>query len=495
MKTKTKMKNIIGLMILCMCFVGFYLFFNAYIIIPYLMTMFYLWKGKINKLSPLFYLMIPWSFMFVMQYSTFITYTQKNENNFAIFYMVSGLALICVGYYFGNKVRFQLNRVNTNNVKNGKKNLRVNTKTKTKNILFLVDCLSVMGIIGSLLFSFEMLFIVGIDLSLLSSTRTLFISREVTIFSQLGNILSWGTLIVLPSIIWLWNKARLIDKSIWITSVLLYSSYSVLSAGRQVVFQFLIIIVGALIIKNDCSDRKKKVKNVSRLKKTCNKVLYLLTFVILIGYCLSVASGRNDGAISNSKLEVLAFYFDFSFDPEISRFFELLPDTLRDGLSEAVVYFTHEISGFTVFWSIPEIGPFFGLFSMPFLDRRFASLGLTTYSVDAKMSYVRSFMRSQGAMPVGWKTFFPYLIFDYGRVGGLIFCFFYGVMAAKVFRYYKKNRTFLSALLLVRIYIAMFYTIMFPSVCETGLWFMLVFCFGMLLFDKKALRYSLVEEG
>ena len=153
----------------------------------------------------------------------------------------------------------------------------------------------------------------------------------------------------------------------------------------------------------------KKSGDSYKDKKRNRKSLILLILVasLILGYCLQVASDRNNGGISDSKLEVLSFYMGCELDPKVKVLYDMLPSGINDGIAEAIVYYTHEITGFKVFWNIDEsIGPFMGLYSAPFLDRRVAALGLTSYSVEQKMSYVRAYMRSQGAMPVGWKTCF-----------------------------------------------------------------------------------------
>ena len=117
-------------------------------------------------------------------------------------------------------------------------------------------------------------------------------------------------------------------------------------------------------------------------------------------------------------------------------------------------------------------------------------------TVDEKMDYVRNYMRSQNAMPVGWKTFFSYLILDYGRIGGLLYCLLYGFYVGYVYKNHKKKNTFMSAMWLIRTNIGLFYTIMFPATCETGLLLWGIFCVFMNMLEnrKPALRFVLSEE-
>ena len=463
------------IIILFIAFIITFIFANAYTVIPYLLIVIFILKNRNDNISPVIYIALPWSFMFVMQYSSFITYSQKTDQAAPILYLIMGLTMIFFGFWFGKRVKIY----RTESVSN---TALISPNINGENVIKIIDFLSIIGIIGSVLFIIEMLFITGIDISQLYIMREQYVNKEATAFSQIGNILSWGSLIALPALVLLWNRATTSQRTLWIITAGLYSSYSILSAGRQVVFQIALIMIAVVTIKGYVYPREKATeRQYKRDKKKMRRKVGIL-IVLAIGYCLYVAVVRNSGGISTSKLEVLEYYFGCSFDDSIMEILKFLPGFLVDAIAEAIVYFTHQIAGFTVFWDIDDIGPFWGLYSMPFIDRRFDSLGLTTYSVEEKMDYVRQYMSSQQAMPVGWKTFFTFLIFDYGRIGGIIFCFLIGLVMAKVYQNFKKNKSFFSALLLIQIDLYCFYTIMFPSIAETGLLLMLIFSlFGVFL--------------
>lgn len=483
MQERYNSNRIIEFMIIVASFIIFYIFNRILLIVPYLVAVMAFMAKRKNRQSPMVYFIIPWTFMLTMYVSKFITYTQDRDEPIAELYLISGCLLIYGGYCFARRVIFKIpNFVSEYS--------DVNIDCKNLKIVF--NLCAICGLIGSILFVIEMIFVTGIDLSSLSMARDAYTSREVTILSQLGNIMSWGSLFVLPGVVLFGKDASVPEKALWIFSVIVYSMYSVLSAGRQVVFQILIVLVSAFTLKQSVDSQNNKNKKSNR--RTI--IVIVLIVGIILGYCLQVASDRNNGGISDSKLEVLSFYTGCELDPKVQVLYNLLPDGINDGIAEAFVYYTHEITGFKIFWDIDEtIGPFWGLYSAPFLDRRVASLGLTTYTVDQKMSYVRNYMSSQGAMPVGWKTCFSFFILDYGRIGGLIYSFIYGFYVGYVYKNFQKKRSLISVVWLVRVNVGLFYTVMFPATCETGLLLMGIFCVIMNMLENryKSFRYILKE--
>ena len=99
-------------------------------------------------------------------------------------------------------------------------------------------------------------------------------------------------------------------------------------------------------------------------------------------------------------------------------------------------------------------------------------------------------------MPVGWKTCFSFFVLDYGRIGGLLYCIIYGFYVGYVYKNFKKKKSILSGIWLARVNVGLFYTVMFPATCETGLLLMGLFCMVMNFFENrnKSLRYIMRSE-
>ena len=441
--------------------------------IPYILLLGFVFNGR-NLTAPIIYLLIPWSFMLVMQFSSTVSYTQKNNSIIPILYLLLCLFSISLGYYLGGIIRLS-KRIISQTVPE-----RDGRKVKTINNLISVMCF--LSIVGSILYIFDLLFMSGINFTSFATMRETFTAKETTLMSQIGNILAWMCLISVPCLFFLYPNR--FQKLLYLSSLALYILQNILAAGRQIVFSIAIMFCVCYAVKKYFYSSKNVKDKISLKEITKYKKIIILLAAVAIIYMMFVATSRNDGNISNTKIGVLEYYFGCSFCPWLSYIFSLLPSGISDGIAEALVYFTHQISEFTVFWDIKKVGPFWGLYSMPFLDRRLEFLKLSDFDMNDKMNYVRSFMDSKGVMPVGWRTAFSYYIFDYGIYGTLLFCILLGFFARKIYRRFCRERSFFSIVALIQICTYFFYTIMMPATCETGLFFMLFFSFIMLAVER-----------
>ena len=457
----------------------------VYAFVPFVILVIMLLGSKTFRKSPLMFFVLPWSFMYIMYFTDIITYSQDTRNIAPLLYITICNTLIILGYHFSSRIKYSIPKRQLN----GEANL-INCKK-------IISILAILGLLGNLCFAYELLFITGINISEIVSVRSTFISRNVTVFSQIGSLLSWGSITALPAIILLREKTSKAERTIWLLSAGFYSLYSILSAGRQVIFQILLVLVSTLIIRSSLHKRDNILvlyDNISKRNKKRIKIGIIILALLIIIYMFFIAGSRNDGSISSKKWDVLSLYFGARLNPKIGDIYSILPKSLADGLSEALVYFTHEIPQFTVYWDIDRsFGPFLGFYSMPFLDRRLYSLGIADVSVEEKMQYVRNFMSSQGAMPVGWKTFYSYILLDWGLIGGVFFCFIYGIYIGYVYKNFMKKRSLISAIWLIRTEIGLFYTVIFPATCETGLLLMGIFCIIMNYVENRHpyLKYTL----
>lgn len=461
------------------------LFQSSLAIVPYVMLILLLTKNGKATTSPLFFLYVPWSFMFLMFICDVVEYTQKSDNIVPLLYMVSGLFLVFLGYVFSKKIHLKVGYVKETGVGT------ISSASGKHNVIALTNVMCMISIFGSLMYLLELFVFVGIDISSMALLRDQFGARETTLISQIANMLMWMSMMAIPAFLFLDRDAKFYEKLLWVTSVLLYLLQSVLSAGRQIVFAIGVLFIASLFIRLAYAKQEK-----SKIKKENKKYRRYVVILILgaIAYMMYVATARNNGGISDSKIEVLKFYFGCTFSEGLSSILSAVQSGLADGIAEAFVYFTHQIPEFTVFWGIPQIGPFFGLYSVPFIDRRLDFLRISEYTMLEKMSYVRNYMSSVGVMPVGWKTAFSYYILDYGKIGGLLFCILLGVVMGYAVKIFQRKTTYFSMLFLLQIDLYCFYTIMFPSTCETGLLFMLIFSAIMLgLENTRGLCFVISE--
>lgn len=463
-----------------------FVFQSSYSIFGYIGLVLVLMFQKKNYISPMLYLLVPWGFMLSMFFSTTIVYTQKTDNIIPILYLLLCLALIWGGYGFGGQFRFRSSK---------KYNADEGTEySESRSLISFVTWLSIISILGSVLSIYELLFVAGLDMTSLNSMRTSYVSRETGIFSQLGNILSWGCLVSVPGFFFFSKKQKKGSSILWLAALGLFLIQNVLSAGRQSVFSIALMMLSCFMVKISLSTKINSVAKRKRKKEKKKQKRYLIILLVAaIAYMMFVATARTNRQLASSRLGELEYYFGFTFCSWMEEFLSILPVGMADGIAEMIVYFTHQVPEFTIFWDIPMIGPFLGLYSMPFIDRRLSFLNLSAYDMAAKMEYVRSYMQSQGVMPVGWRTAFSYYLLDYGKIGTLLFCFLLGVYAKNVYRSYNQERTYFNTLRLVVICVYMCYTVMMPVTCETAWLLLIIFANIMPVIEKRypRLKYTI----
>ena len=460
-------------------------------IVPFMVLTVVFLIGRRDYISPLLYLVIPWSFVFVMYFSSTIVYNQKTDNIAPVLYIGACILLIVGGFQIGDK--FTLG---------GKRGISkksdavgsIENQFGAIAIAKLVTIMCAISTLGSLLSIVDLLFISDINTSSLTLMRESYVAKETNILSQVSNITSWAGLVAVPALFFLGKKANILQRIFWCVAIVLYVVQSMLSAGRQVVFSIAIMLLISYAIVLFIHPKEERIVNKKARKERKKYRRYIIVLgAAAVAYMMFVATSRTNQNISNTKIGVLQYYFGFSLCEWLTQFALSIPAGLADGIIEGLVYFTHQMGQFSVFWDIPLIGPFFGLYSMPFLDRRLSFLNFS-YSMEEKMSYVRNFMEGRGVMSVGWRTAFSYYIFDFGMVGALIFCVILGIIAKRIYKRFINRRTFFSALELIMVVVYLFYTLMMPATCETGLLFMIFFAFIMGKLEKKHLIFRYVIE-
>ncbi|WP_152524875.1 hypothetical protein [Clostridium sp. Ade.TY] len=424
----------------------------------------------------------------MMYFSDLITYLQKPNSLIPIIYLFFAIILILAGFYLDNKIT--LSKYKMEKYKK-KYDLRMKYLNRNNlNVISLINFVAILGIIASLLFTYEMIFIKHINIMNAAQTREIFSTSEATGFSKIASILAFGSLISLSSVIILWKDINFKHKCIWIISPCLFILFSILSSGRQAAFQIIVVIIAAIAIKKNNATISGEINKKG--KKTLKyKILICLIISLIMTYGLLLSNSRNDGNISTDKTQVLQYYFKYKLNPVAETMLNTLPDPLRAGVTEMIVYYTHEIPEFAMFWDIPQTTHFYGMYSTPFIARRLYSIGLNKYSVEYIMNYVSSYMESIGVMPAGWKTVFSFFIVDFGKIFTLIISFIIGIVSSKIYKAYKIRRSFFSSLLLIITNVSMIYTIMFPAASDTTLLFTWIFSIIMFICESLNKKWYL----
>ena len=106
----------------------------------------------------------------------------------------------------------------------------------------IISYMAILGILGAVFFAIEMVLIVRANVGDLFILRDQFSSREVGAFSRLAPLLVWSSWVALAAAIIGWEMISQIRRVLWLASAFSPTFLSILSAGRQTVFQILIIV-------------------------------------------------------------------------------------------------------------------------------------------------------------------------------------------------------------------------------------------------------------
>lgn len=430
-------------------------------------TLIYL--GAIGKtfFNPLYWIWAPWVLAFVPSITGFILYTNPAINIEAVGYILVALVALTVGWFIGG-----YNKISA--VSSAEQYRRV-VESVTKNEL-LISRLAFAGIIGALLFAVEMIFVVGATAEDLFALRQQFANREVSILSRLAPLLVWGSWVALAAVIIGWHKLSLRQRLLWVSSPAFCAVLSLLSAGRQSVFQMLIIICMALMFRYAFGKvregRGQRLKSKGRRIGFLPRVFVGSAMLAIVGYMGAIAALRNDAQNVSTKTDYLLTVFAAEPDPASREFLERLPQAAEDSIFEATIYFSSGVSLFSGFLEISDLPQFGGQFSFPWVARRFEAINGT--KVTELMEFRRELMGGLGYMSHGWSTAFASYILDFGRWGSLGFLLIVGGLAGLAAANYKTNPSFFNLLLVFAANIHFLYMIMIPASSDSVFFFFVV---------------------
>lgn len=290
--------------------------------------------------SPLTTILTVWILSFTVLGLGFVKYEGISLKSWGVLYIIFALLLFVLGFKLAERLRFALRSTNSGSI--ALQDYRAND---LKRFGFLISLFAWCGIIAGLLFSFEMVFKLGINPTDLLSTREAYIYRKASFFSQIAAVLGAGGYLSLVSAVVYWNNLSRGRKVLWLLSPCVLSLFSFLSAGRQTVFQLLLFAFFSFLI------RKNIHFNWARFFKYI--IVFGVLIIMVVAYGMVASYQRNVQQSEITKKDLLIMLFRVQFDPRIDAFLEILPPILRDGSAEMVVYYTHEIPNFLVFWDLP----------------------------------------------------------------------------------------------------------------------------------------------
>lgn len=260
--------------------------------------------------------------------------------------------------------------------------------------------------------------VLGVDLSDLTSIRTNVISREsASLLGRLAAITTWACFFCLAYAIYFRNRLNKFQMIILFALGLGTVISSLVSAGRQALFQTILLVIFINHYRQRTSNKQPSSGFFGRS--------VLVTIAVGILFFISANRSRVDYGLARS--DIMLRLFDGEIPPYFQSALSLLPVDIADFFVEGLLYVSHSVPLFSVFADIQFPQLYFGQNSFPFFFRQLEPIsGLDSRSVlITKVEYIDS----AGLLGVGWNTSLSQIGMDFGLVGTCIFFAFLGAIS------------------------------------------------------------------
>lgn len=423
--------------------------------------------------SPLKTFLFSWGCLFAALLSGLIVYDDIDLYSSGLFYLLLGISIFTCGYLWAVRYGVDTLVVGKVNPLN-----EVQWRDESARYSTVITFCALCGIIAAVLFAYEMIFILGVNIKDIGDIRSVFLNKTATVYSQIAIILGAGGFIALVSAILCWNYISKTQRFLWLLSPLFMSLFSVLSGGRQTVLQLVLFIFFSLQLRS-------KLFAVSRMYSIIVKSCFVVVLIAVIGYGMLAAYQRNDRADVITKKEMVLGLMGAHLDPKIDGIVDSFPAVLSDGTAELILYFTHSVPMFMVFWDLEKPGPYWGQWEFNFIARRLDSLGITSENEENRIDNVYSSFAVSGRFHQVWQTQMRDMIIDFTPFGALVGLLILGIIAGSLVRKYEQQGGLVLALIVVVLNLACFYSIIISIISDTLIFFYFVICFVLLYLDSK----------
>lgn len=268
----------------------------------------------------------------------------------------------------------------------------------------------------------------------LAQIRQVFATRPTTAFSYLSNLLLPFSSFALGLTLVFWERlpvrARLAGLGVGIGAPVLTA---VGQAGRGYIFDLLILIPWWMLQRPVWGQPVLPRSRFVRL----GGLLVLGVGVASLGVISSV---RKSG---DHQYRVSMGYFKYTTVPSapVVRLLERLPPPLANGLTEALLYWTHSLPTFDKVYQDWNLAPDLLGSVAPVLSRRAQALGLVPTTTQRVEHYEEITLRYR--IPSnGFATVPSALIYSFGRRGGLLFSVLLAGLAAWVYAVARRRKEF-----------------------------------------------------
>jgi hypothetical protein len=338
-------------------------------------------------------------------------------------------------------------------------------KLEKKTLLY-----SMLSILAAILFFIEIVFIYGGNIFAPALLRSLFSERNATILSQLSGILFFGGLFSITSFVF-FRKSRY--RTFYIFGVLAFAVGSILSAGRQMVFQLMVTSVLCFSVL-----KYYKVKiNLSRTHKYffAGSIFLILSYFVFISTARSTSESMDD----RTKLEVYSAMNNSTYSEDFQLSMKVMPAFVENFFVDYLFYFSHEIVLFSEWWTFNKIELIDTkiLRFSPFIERQFDRVGLLQETQQDRMLKISKKFNKGTIIAQGWPTTNKELLINTGYFGAFFIVFLHGFFSRKLFLKTKLKPSFGLLNLCIANNIILFNTISNSAFSETQVLFYILVSF------------------
>ena len=419
-----------------------------------------------NSISPFTWLLMIWNIIFINAYSGILIYKSPIDYS-ALLYILLTLTIFATGYFFPSKKS-----------RGAEASIYFEEKLDAREYR-IINIFSYISILGGLFIFIDIILISKGNLNNLSTLRLLISDRDVSVFGQLSAIFLSGGFLSLIGILIFKHKTQ----TVLMLSIISLALASFLTAGRQTIFQIVIITVLLLLIR-----RRYAIKiKFSVFAKFATFVLVGITiiYLIILSTTRDIVSMDKDkliGYTNTNKLRYSADFIDFT---------NRLPIEVTNFIADFTFYFSEEIVVYsdTFIHNDYPIVNFDFLQFFPFFERQLSKLDLRSNTLELRMENASKSNYEPSVFATGWGTSTLTLLSSFGYFGGLIIVFLHGLISKYIYKRFYNKPSFYTILALISNNVILLYTAITPVTQETSFMFFIFISFYLLLiksnFSKK----------
>lgn len=428
----------------------------------FIIGLYYILKRKRKYtlvLNEYFWIIVPWILCLMLYFFSGIKYS-FNLNIFSFLYICSTLICFIVGYYISIKGK----------VNNNSNILQIKNYNKKKNFKPLV------------LVSFICVLIYTIYIYL-NNDITIGVTRNIdtNFFTTLLLLVSSSSLVV-----WLYELSYSILKNKKITkygvlSAIIYNLPGIIISGRDALMIFLISTFIVFIYSVGCLKQKTNGKTLKTLKKL--KKYGLIALIIILLY-LCLLSNNRYGTNDRSAINMFEWSAQCEF-PEYLLFMNDKMGGIGKVANNAIFYYSSQISKYALIFDKYE-GPYmYGLYQMHYISRLLPEQFNLNYKLVSKELEIIAIEAGAPGIKVLWETGIGYSIYDFGKIGTLIFSFLGGYIVGLFSAYCKKNMNIEKLILNTFICVGLFWTVQMSPVFD---YFYIFPLFWIMIIEIRTIR-------